>query len=186
MNNSKAILLVLLLFAVTTIPTSVTAQYEGSIIINVDGLVNGATYSGIRELTVTASHPDGIWYITVNIDGSNVKSEYSDLLTYSWDTTLYSDGAYDIQIRSAVNSTFFRFIDFDVFVNNTPTATVPDQWNIQTKLSAIGAAATVSITLIGFVFFKSNLIERRNYKIVVVIAGVSIFIGIAGFIWVFL
>lgn len=183
--NSKAIFLFLLLFAVTAIPTSVTAQDEGTIIINAN-LVNGATYSGILELTVTASHPDGIWYITAIIDGNIVKQESGTLLTHSWDTTLYSDGAHHIQIRSAVNSTFFRAIDFDVFVNNTPTETFPGQLDIPTKISATVGSASVITILLTFACFKSNLIETSKHKIVVVIAGVSIFAVIAGYIWIFL
>lgn len=184
--NSKAIFMFLLLFLVTAIPTSVSAQDEGSIIINVPELVNGNTYSGIREITVTASHPDGIWYITVNIDGYNVQSEYSSVLTHSWDTTMYSDGAHHIQIRSAVNSTFARAIDFDVFVNNTAAPTAANQWNIQTKLTAIGAAATVFLGVISFAFFRHDLIEERKHKVVVVVVGVSFFSVIAVSIWMFL
>ncbi|MHA1290401.1 MAG: Ig-like domain-containing protein [Candidatus Thorarchaeota archaeon] len=182
--NSNQMYLFLFLIILASIPVT-TAQDEGTIIINAN-LVNEATYNGIHELTVTASHPDGIWYITVNIDGSNVKSVYSSSLTYSWDTTLYSDGAHHIQIRSAVNSTFFRGVDYDVFVNNTLTTPVQGHMNILIKYSAIGMSATVITTLLGFIFFKSNLIESNEYKIVVVIAGVLIFAVIAGYIWVFL
>ncbi len=186
--NSKTILMFLLLLIVTAVPASVSAQYESSIIINVTELDNWETYSETHEITVTASHPDGISWIAVIIDGYHVQSEYSSVLTHSWDTTMYSDGLHNIQIRAAVNETFFRAIHFAVFVNNTatPTPTVPDQLNILIKFGALSASAGIFFAVVPFVFFKSDLIERRKHKVVVVIASVSAFSVIGGLIWMFL
>ena len=173
------------LFIITGLSIGVAAQDEGTIIINTN-LVNGATYNEVFDITVSASHPDGILFITVNIDGSNVQSEYSSSLTHEWDTTMYSDGAHHIQIRSAVNSTFGRAVDYELYVNNTIEATTTQQrLDVQLKIGAMGASAAIISGVLGLVL-KADLLEKRRDKVVTVIGGAILVAVVCAAIWIFL
>ena len=181
--NSKAVFIFLLLLIVSLIPADVSAQNDGYLVINVEGIVdeNETPYSGIREIVVTASHPLGIWWIRLNIDGVNEWIENDSVLTYSWDTTMEPDGEHHIQIVAAVNTTLSHFRDFDVFVNNT----APVPMDITIKGVVIGVVIAIIFGIARLVL-QSDLITRRKYEAAFVIVCASIVISIAGWIWVYL
>ena len=180
--KTKTVVGVIIVLVVLTVPIY-SAQDEGSIIINPGTLYNGATYWGIREITITASHPDGIWFIRLNIGGQNVEIAYASTLRHAWDTTVLPDGTYHIQITAAVNATLFRWIDIDVFVNNSAAPTVLFQDDF--KLGIITVVTGVYIPALG-ILIKSEIIESQKRKAIAFIIGILIFtLGAISF-WIFL
>ncbi|MCK4566100.1 MAG: hypothetical protein KAU48_02215 [Candidatus Thorarchaeota archaeon] len=187
------ILLGLLMTTLFIIPPSVDAQ-EIDITTN---LVNGETYDGIFVIVISAEHPTrSIMYIGLYIDGTFIDSRWDQAdWSYNWDTRLYVDGAHSIHIHvSAGGAEDDTYADYDVYVDNTPestttttTTTIPDSTGpgIQIKFAAIGALATVTFGVLGFVF-KSDLIEKRKHKAMVILVGVLVFAVMAGSVWVFL
>ena len=176
-------------------------------------LVAGNTYSGTTEVNVDAIDANfDISTIVLYIDDIQEDSEVGiEHLSFDWDTTSYTDGQHTIKVVAKDNvksdaGTVGNTAELEIIVSvdntnptsstviDTTTSTITDTTTTsstgdsggldpQLKLAAVGASATVTFGVLGFIF-KSELIEKKKHKATVVIIGVIIFSAIAVSIWV--
>ena len=83
-------------------------------------------YGGTTWINATASDANGISSMAILIDGTQVATSSSSPISYEWDTTQYSDGAYNIEVRATDGAGNTASTNIYANVDNTP----PDAFNL--------------------------------------------------------
>lgn len=109
-----------------TVDNSAPADTEDPVIDSITGVSDGGTTSGTANINATATDNVGVTEFTLEIDGSEVASESSGSLSYSWDTTAGADGAYALVFtaRDAAGNSATETYDVTVDNSGGPGATV--------------------------------------------------------------
>jgi len=82
-------------------------------------LVDGSTYSGVTEITVSAVDEGfGVYMIDLYIDDVLTDAIYDDYLTYDWQTSSLSDGEHTVRVRATDNVGHVQTEEIDIIVSN--------------------------------------------------------------------
>ncbi len=100
---------------------------------------NGATVSGTKTITASASDNVGVTKVELRVDGALKKTDTSSPYSYSWDTTAVSNGSHSLQARAYdVVGNVGTSTTISVTVNNALAPTV------DIKANGSGGPITIS------------------------------------------
>ncbi len=130
MKRKLVIITILMLIALSI--TTVEAQNPSVQIY--DNLTDDAIISGTVSIHASAYHPEGI--IKINLAtiqtghiSDTYQTTYPEVLDYDWDTTLFDDGTYTIEIRAYSNVygnpsiQDVNWVTYSVTIDNIPDTT---------------------------------------------------------------
>lgn len=116
-------------------------------------LVNGQTYSGTIDITVTASDEGfGVYDIQLYIDGALVDHAFDDTLTYSWETSAFGDGEHAVRVEASDEADHTNTLEVDVSVSNLPGLLIP--------IIIVGVGAPVFIGVVFVLYRKMKPSEQ--------------------------